>query len=155
MNMQMTTNYFCLSYKSSFLCWHFGRLQIVDSQPKTWDLDSLNPTVWKVPASKTLFPFSTLIFLEQSNHKWAATNVVAKPLASDHSSQNQSEFPTQSDKCPGTGSEPNTHYCVMQMRNHVVTINDDYWCSLVGDASGAVLKWVAVASSLLLDENCF
>lgn len=37
----------------------------------------------------------------------------------------------------------------------MVTINDDYWCSLVGDASGVVLKWVAVASSLLLVGNCF
>lgn len=35
MNMQTTTNYFCLSYKSFFVCWHFEGLQIVDSQPKT------------------------------------------------------------------------------------------------------------------------
>lgn len=34
MNMQTTTNYFCLSYKSFFVCLHFG-LQFVDSQPQT------------------------------------------------------------------------------------------------------------------------
>lgn len=34
MNMQTTTNYFCLSYKSFFVCLHFG-LQCVDSQPQT------------------------------------------------------------------------------------------------------------------------
>lgn len=35
----------------------------------------------------------------------------------------------------------------------VATINDDYWRSLVGIVSGAVLGWGVVASTLLMVEN--
>lgn len=56
MNMQTTTNYFCSSYKSFSVWWHFGGLQIVDSQPKPAAIIHLTPNVWKVPSSMTLFP---------------------------------------------------------------------------------------------------
>lgn len=54
MNMQSFTNYFCLSYKSSSVVWHFGGALIVEFEPKQTTLRHLTLTCKRCLCEKPL-----------------------------------------------------------------------------------------------------